>query len=498
VTTVPPDDPTAEGPDEPDADELETDLAGATADLDDETGEITPDSPPLTLPVVEALLDRRWPETKISPTLDRITALLDLLGNPQNAYPVIQIAGTNGKTSVSRMIDALLTRLGLRTGRLTSPHLQMVTERISVDGTPIDIERYLQTYADVAPYVDLVDAASRSTGGVDLSKFEVLTAMAFAAFADAPVDIGVIEVGLGGTWDATNVVDAKVAAITPIGIDHTDYLGDTLAEIAANKAGIIKPGAVAVIGPQPPEAMRVLLERAIEMEATVARFDSEFAVLSREFAVGGQRLELRGLGGIYPDVFLPLAGAHQAANACLALAAVEAFLGAGVGKQLDADAVQDGFAAVSSPGRLERVRTSPTILVDAAHNPHGAAALAAALAEEFAFTRLVGVLAVMADKDARGICEALVDTFDDVVVTVNSSPRSMPVDELVEVAEEVFGANRVHRSSRMDEAIGLAVDLAEAGTDRAAETGGAGSGVVVTGSVVSAGDGRSLAGLAPA
>ncbi len=479
-------------------DDTEADVSGATADLDDETGEITPAAPPLTLPVVEALLDRRWPETAISPTLQRITALLDLLGNPQQAYPVIQIAGTNGKTSVSRMIDALLSRLGLRTGRLTSPHLQLVTERISLDGMPIDTERYLDTYADVAPYIDLVDAASRAAGGVDLSKFEVLTAMAFAAFADTPVEIAVIEVGLGGTWDATNVVDAGVAAITPIGIDHTEYLGNTIEEIAGNKAGIIKPGAVAVIGAQEPEAMRVLLERAVEVDATVARFDSEFAVLDREFAVGGQRLNLRGLGGVYPDVFLPLAGAHQAANASLALAAVEAFFGAGVGKQLDTDAVQDGFAAVASPGRLERVRTSPTILVDAAHNPHGARALATALDEEFAFTRLVGVIAVMADKDAVGICEALVDTFDDVVVTVNSSPRSMPVDRLADIAEDVFGPRRVHRAARMDEAIALAVDLAEAGTERAAETGGAGSGVVITGSVVSAGDGRTLAGLAPA
>jgi dihydrofolate synthase/folylpolyglutamate synthase len=305
-------------------------------------------------------------------------------------------------------------------------------------------------------------------------------------------------VGLGGTWDATNVVDAGVAAITPIGIDHTEYLGESIEEIAGNKAGIIKPGAVAVIGAQEPDAMRVLLERAVEVDATVARFDSEFAVLDREFAVGGQRLNLRGLGGVYPDVFLPLAGAHQAANASLALAAVEAFFGAGVGKQLDTDAVQDGFAAVASPGRLERVRTSPTILVDAAHNPHGARALATALQEEFAFTRLVGVIAVMADKDAVGICEALVDTFDAVVVTANSSPRSMPVDRLTDIAEGVFGPGRVHRAARMDEAIALAVDLAEAGTDRAAESGGAGTGVVITGSVVSAGDGRTLAGLAPA
>ncbi len=472
----------------------ESDIIGATADLDDESGELMPDAPPLSLAVVESILDRRWPETRIEPTLTRISALLDLIGNPQDAYPVIQIAGTNGKTSVARMIDALLTRIGLRTGRFTSPHLQLVTERISVDGAPIDAERYIETYADLAPYVDLVDASSRARGGVDLSKFEVLTAMGFAAFADTPVDVGIVEVGLGGTWDSTNVVDAQIAAITPIGLDHTDYLGTTLPEIAGNKAGIIKPGAVAVIAAQDPVVMDVLLRRAVEVDATVARYDGEFRVLDRALAVGGQRLELQGLGGVYSDIFLPLSGAHQAENAALALAAVEVFFGAGAGKQLDAAAVQDGFAAVASPGRLERVRTSPTILVDAAHNPHGATALAAALAEEYSFTRLVGVLAVMADKDVLGILEALAGSFDEVVVTVNSSPRSMPVDQLAALAGEVFGEHRVQAADRMDHAIALAVDLAETGGDDPA---GTGSGVVITGSVVAAGDGRALAGLAP-
>ena len=300
--------------------------------------------------------------------------------------------------------------------------------------------------------------------------------------------------GLGGTWDSTNVVDAQIAAITPIGLDHTDYLGDTLAEIAANKAGIIKPGAVAVLAAQEPEVMDVLLRRAVEVDATVARYDGEFRVLDRALAVGGQRLALQGLGGVYQDIFLPLAGVHQAENAALALAAVEVFFGAGVGKQLDDAAVQDGFAAVASPGRLERVRTSPTILVDAAHNPHGAKALAAALAEEYSFTRLVGVLAVMADKDVLGILEALAGSFDEIVVTVNSSPRSMPVDQLAALAGEVFGEHRVQAADRMDHAIALAVDLAETGGE---DPSGAGSGVVITGSVVSAGDGRALAGLAP-
>ncbi|WP_090480991.1 bifunctional folylpolyglutamate synthase/dihydrofolate synthase [Nakamurella panacisegetis] len=457
---------------------------------------IVPDSPPLTLAAVEHLLNSRRAETQISPTIERMVALMDLIGNPQQAYPVIQVAGTNGKTSTARMIDALITRIGLRTGRFTSPHLQSVTERISIDGVPISPEQYVSAYSDIAPYVDLVDAASARTGGLALSKFEILTAMAFAAFAEAPVDVAVVEVGLGGTWDSTNVADAKIAVVTPIGLDHMDFLGDNVADIAKVKAGIIKPDAVAIVARQLPEAMDSILRRTVEVDVAVARQGSEFDVLERSFAVGGQRLSLQGLGGVYDDIFLPLAGEHQAGNASVALAAVEAFFGAGAGRALDLDAVQDGFAASASPGRLERVRTSPTVLVDAAHNPDGATALAAALAAEFSFARLVGVLAVMADKDAAGILTALADSFDEVVITVNSSHRSMPVADLRDLAVDIFGEEKVHTADRMDSAIALAVDLAESGAEPG--EGAAGTGVVVTGSVVSAGDGRSLAGLLPA
>lgn len=472
-------------------------IARATADLDDQapdgTTALVPDSPPLTLAYVESLLDTRRNEVQISPTLDRITALLDVLGNPQRSYPVILVAGTNGKSSTARMIDALLTRFGLRTGRFTSPHLQSVTERIALDGEPISADRYVQTYSDIAAFIDLVDQGSTRAGGVPLSKFEILTAMAYAVFADAPVDVAVVEVGLGGTWDSTNVADAAVAVITPVGIDHTEFLGSTLREIATNKAGIVKPDSVAIVGPQEPEAMTAILRRTVEVDAAVARFGSEFSVLDRSFAVGGQRLTLQGLGGVYEDVFLPLAGEHQSVNAALALAAVEAFFGAGASRQLDLGPVQDGFATATSPGRLERVRASPTILVDAAHNPHGAAALAAALTAEFSFARLVGVLAVLGDKDVRGILEALAGSFDEVVVTRNSSPRSMDPAELAALAEDVFGDGLVHVADRMDDAIALAVELAETDVDDVA-----GTGVVITGSVVSAGDGRALAGLAPA
>jgi|APThiThiocy_cv2_1041547.scaffolds.fasta_scaffold02010_4 dihydrofolate synthase/folylpolyglutamate synthase len=480
--------------DDSDAEDVDPALAAAaTADLDDDVSELIPNSPPLTLDAVEAVLNKRWPETRIAPTLDRIAALADLLGNPQRAYPVIHVAGTNGKTSVTRMIDSLLTAMGLTTGRFTSPHLQRVTERIALGGSPISDERYVETFGDIAPYIDMVDAASAAEGGVPLSKFEILTAMAFAAFADAPVDVGIVEVGLGGTWDSTNIVEPQVAVVTPIGIDHIDYLGPDLTSIAGNKAGIIKSGCTAIIGPQEPEAMDVLLRRAIETDVAVARYGSEFDVSERVSAVGGQLLTIQGLSGSYPEIFLPLYGEHQARNAATALAAVEAFLGAGTDKALDADTVRDGFANAASPGRLERVRTSPTLFIDAAHNPHGARALAAALASDFSFTRLVGVLAVMRDKDVRGVLEALADSFDEVVVTVNSSPRSMPVDELAEIARDVFGEHRVHTADRMDDAIALAVDLAEDDPENAA-----GAAVLVTGSVVSAGDGRALAGWEPA
>jgi len=445
---------------------------------------------PADLAGVEAELNTRWPETKLEPSVDRITALVDLLGSPHLSYPVVHIAGTNGKTSVARMVDSLLTALGLRTGRYTSPHLQSVTERVSIDGAPIDEQRYVDTYGDIAPYIAMVDA----TQPVPLSKFEVLTAMAFAAFADAPVDAAVIEVGMGGTWDATNVVDATVAAVTPIGLDHADYLGADVVGIAKEKAGIVKPGSIAVLANQPPEIMRALLVRCSAVDATVAREGMEFGVLSRDLAVGGQRLRLQGLGGVYEDIFLPLHGAHQGTNAALALAVVEAFLGAGASRRLDGDAIIEGFAAVRSPGRLERLRTAPTVFADAAHNPHGAGALATALRDEFAFRRLVGVVATMSDKDARGILGELEPVVGQVVVTRNSSPRSASVDTLARAAVDVFGADRVTVELRLDDAVESAIRIAEEIDDDQLS----GSGVVITGSVVTAGDARTLFGRDPA
>jgi dihydrofolate synthase/folylpolyglutamate synthase len=454
---------------------------------------------------VEHLLDQRWPETKLEPSTARISALLDLLGSPQRGYPSIHIAGTNGKTSVARIVDALLTALNRRTGRTTSPHLQSAVERISIDGKPITPAQYVATYREIEPFVQLVDQQSEAGvfggDGPRLSKFEVVTAMAFAAFADAPIDVAVVEVGLGGRWDATNVVNAPVAVITPIGVDHVNYLGDTIADIAAEKAGIITKQdddlvtteTVAVIGRQVPEAMEVLLAQAVRADAAVAREDSEFAVLGRQVAIGGQLLELQGLGGVYNDIFLPLHGEHQAHNAVVALAAVEAFFGAGAQRQLDIDAVRAGFAAVTSPGRLERMRNAPTVFIDAAHNPAGATALAEALGEEFDFRSLIGVVAVMADKDVDGILTALEPVFDQIVVTHNGSPRALDVEALALRAEERFGPERVITAATLPDAIETATAIVE--DDEAERLGG--SGIVITGSVVTAGAARTLFGRDP-
>jgi folylpolyglutamate synthase/dihydrofolate synthase len=436
-----------------------------------------------------AILSRR-PESSIEPTLDRIADLVSLLGDPQRAYAVIHITGTNGKTSMARMMDALLRARGLRTGRFTSPHLISMRERICIDGEPLDPARFVALYQEILPYAQLTDERL----GVPLSFFEVLTGMAFAAFADAPVDVAIVEVGLGGTWDATNVADGAVAVVGPVAIDHTRYLGDTVEEIAAEKAGIIKPGALAVLAQQSLPAAEVLLRRVSETGATAAREGIEFGVLEREIALGGQLLTLRGLNGVYPELFLPLFGEHQAGNAACALAAVEGFAGVaedGLGQRapLDVELVRQAFAGLRSPGRLEVLRRSPTVIVDAAHNPAGMAASMAALTEAFSFSRIVGVLAVSADKDVAGILDEMEPVLSDLIVTRNSTDRSMPVAELAELAQDIFGADRVQSAERMDDAIEMAVTLADDVPDPDVPGGG---GVFITGSVVTAGDARLL------
>ncbi|MCY7364538.1 MAG: bifunctional folylpolyglutamate synthase/dihydrofolate synthase [Frankiaceae bacterium] len=437
----------------------------------------------MTLQRVLADLATRYPaEDAMVPDLERITLLCDLLGSPNRAYPAIHLTGTNGKSSTARMIDALLQGFGLRPGRYTSPHLDSVTERITIDGQPISEERFVEAWDELKPYVELVDSRMPQP----MTFFEVLTGMAFAVFADAPVDVAVLEVGLGGAWDATNVVEAGTAVVLPIGLDHVPLLGTTVAEIATEKAGIIYPGATVVLAQQEPEAAEVLLRRAVEVGATVAREGLEFGVVSRTTAVGGQLLSLQGLSGRYDDIYLPLHGAHQAANAAAALAAVEAFLGGGDKGMLDADLVREGFARTTSPGRLEVVRTSPTVLLDAAHNAHGMTATVAALTDAFAFTHLVAVVAVLGDKDALAMLEVLEPAVAQVVVTQNGSPRAMPVDHLADLARDVFGEDRVQVEDALDDALSTAVGLADA------ESQYGGAGVLVTGSVVTVGEARTL------
>jgi dihydrofolate synthase / folylpolyglutamate synthase len=450
---------------------------------------------------VEREIFSRRPEHSVDLALDRMTDLVTLLGDPQRACPVIHITGTNGKTSTARMIDSLLRSRGLRTGRFTSPHLVSIRERICVDGAPVTPERFVEAYEEILPFVALVD----DRHPVAMSFFEVLTGMAFAIFADTPVDVMVLEVGVGGRLDCTNVADGAVAVITPVAIDHTRLLGHTIEEIAVEKAGIIKPGAIAVLAQQPMPAAEALLRRAAEVGAAVAREGVEFGVLSHEQAVGGQQLALRGLRGTYEDIFLPLFGAYQAGNAACALAAVEAFAGVATGsggsggsgeageagEALDGDLVREAFAKVSSPGRLEIIRRSPTIIIDASHNPAGVAATVAAVQETFTFSHLYGVFAASGDKDVAGMLSELEPLLDEIVVTRNSSDRSMDTEEVEEIAAEIFGEDRVTSADRLDDAIEAAVTLA----DEAGVAGLPGSGgVLVTGSVITAGDARKLLG----
>jgi dihydrofolate synthase/folylpolyglutamate synthase len=435
---------------------------------------------------IEAEIFGRRGEGHVHPTNERMQALVELLGDPQRNYRAIHLTGTNGKTSTARMIDELLRAFGVRTGRYTSPHLTSVTERIVVDGAPVSDRTFVEGYRELKPYLDVID----SRFDVPLSFFEIMTALGFSIFADTPIEVAVVEVGLGGAWDNTNVIDGEVAVVTPIGLDHTQYLGTSVVSIAAEKAGIIKPDAVAVLAAQPPDAAAELIRRATEVQAAVAREGLEFGVLERRVAVGGQFLSLQGLGGVYDEIFLPLHGAHQAQNAVCALAAVEAFFGAGAQGSLDLETVRGGFAGVRSPGRLEPIRSAPTILLDAAHNPAGMQATLAALAEAFQFRRIVAVVAMMGDKDVAGMLELLEPAVDELVVTQNSSERGLSADELAASAVPIFGAERVTVEARLDDAVETAVRLAEDTGDDVLS----GTGVLITGSVVTVGEARTLLG----
>ena len=446
---------------------------------------------------IEAEILSRAPEHRVQPSLERVEAVLDLLGNPERTYRVVHVTGTNGKTSTVRMIERLLAATGMRTGRFTSPHLATIRERIALDGEPIGEEGFIAAWEDVAPCIRLVDERSQSAGGPRLSFFEVLTVMALAAFADRPVDVAVVEVGLGGTWDSTNVVPSDVEVITPVGRDHCAWLGDSLEEIAANKAGIIKDGATLITAAQPAAVQAVIAAAAAEHGVVWRReLDPEedpgepgagiLRVVDRTPAVGGQMVVLATAAAVYEDVFVPLHGDYQARNALLALAAVEAVFG---GRALPAKVVEDGFASVTSPGRLEVLRSSPTVLVDAGHNPHGVSALVGAVEEVFDFRHLVAVVGVMADKDAEGILSVLEPVTDAVVVVPIDSPRAMDVEDLADIAREVYGADRVVVAEDLAGGVERAVSLSE-GFDAPLTA----SGVLIVGSVVLAARARALFG----
>lgn len=457
---------------------------------------------------VEAEILARAPEHKVQPSLERVELALDYLGNPQKTFKAVHITGTNGKTSTSRMVERLAAATGMRTGRFTSPHLHTIRERIALDGEPISAEGFIAAWEDVAPVIELVDAHSAKNGGPRMSFFEVLTVMAYVVFADYPVDVAIVEVGMGGRWDATNVLDQATAVITPIGRDHERWLGSTIGEIAYEKSGIIKPGATVIAAAQPEEAQAQILQAVADNRALLrqdvsgyvsfdARMDLEaeslarenggLAVASRQFAVGGQMLTLVTAAAVYEDVFLPLHGQYQAHNALLALAAAESLFG---GRALPAQIVENAFAQVTSPGRLEVVRTSPTVLVDAAHNPHGVSALRTALEESFPLKHLVLVYAAMADKDVEGVLSELEPICEAVVCVPMDSPRAMELDDLVEIADDVFGSDRVRSATNLVDAVDLAAQLAESSDDPLPA-----SGVLILGSVVLAAQARELFGL---
>ena len=429
---------------------------------------------------IAAALNKRWPENQIEPSLDRILALVDALGSPHLTYPTIHIAGTNGKTSTARMIDQLLANLGYRVGRYTSPHLESFTERISIKGEPISDLEMIKTYEDIHLYLDLIDSRQPHP----ISYFEALTAMAFVAFAEHPVDIAVIEAGMGGQWDATNVISSQVSVMTPIGLDHMEYLGNTVEAIAQTKAGIFKPESNVVLAAQSAQVAKVLLAQVAKVSAQPFRQGVEFSLKNRALAVGGQLLSIKGVHGDYDEIFLPLYGDHQGNNAAIALAAVEVFAGV----KLDTELVQDAFSKVSSPGRCEIVYKDPTVIIDAAHNPHGVSAIANTLNAEFDFELVVGVVAVLADKDVAGILKNLATTLDYLVITENGSNRAMNKDELAKIASQYFKAEQIEIIGDMNSAITYAIEkvaLFNQVNDGVAA-------VVITGSVATAGMARSI------
>ena len=407
---------------------------------------------------VEDALLARVPENKIRPRLEPTARLAELLGDPQKAYRVIHVTGTNGKTSTSRFIERLLREHGLRTGRFTSPHLVKLNERMSLDGEPVSDERLYNVWTEIEPIVGLVDAELEAGGEDALTFFEVLAVLGFAIFADAPVDVLVLEVGMGGEWDSTNVADGDVAVFTPISLDHMDRLGETIEEIAKTKAGIIKPGAIVLTSAQPPAAMKVLMERAATVGEKFLAFGEDFGVSNITLNKLGQTVSVRAVAGEYEDLNLPVHGEYQAENSALAVAAVEAFLGGGAQRIMD-DVVRASFADFSSPGRLQIVNRDPLTILDAAHNEDGARSLVKALKESFGSPYAVGVVSILAEKNARALLQILDDSFVEFIITQSESARAIPAEDLAELAREIFGADRVHVQANPQWALAEAAKL---------------------------------------
>ncbi len=430
--------------------------------------------------VYAALLTRQG-ERWVQPRIERTRRVLDLLGDPQHAYRVVHVTGTNGKTSTSRLVESIVRAHGLRTGLFTSPHLERFTERIMIDGEPVADAAIADAWDELAPLVDLVDAELAAIGDAPLTFFELLTVLAFVCFADAPVDVAIVEVGMGGSWDSTNTADGDVAVFAPIDIDHADRLGNTIAEIATVKAGIIKPGAAAVSAAQDPAATAVLRAAAAAREATLALQDEAFGLSDQRLAVGGQQISVRGLAGTYDQLYLPLYGAHQGRNAALAIAAVEALIGAGT-QPIAPEVLADGLAQVTSPGRLQLVGIGPTVLVDSAHNPHGARALVNALGESFDFDEWGIVLGAFGDKDVAGIATTLAPVAAHVFATAPDSDRAEAPDTIADLVESTGTPVTVHRHL---------ADAADAARAWAAESGR--RAVVIAGSVILAGEALQLA-----
>jgi dihydrofolate synthase/folylpolyglutamate synthase len=401
-----------------------------------------------------------------APTLDRIRALVELLGSPQESYPEIHLTGTNGKTSAARMTSALLEASGLSVGTYTSPHLEEVNERLVWNGQPVDdatLARLLSGIADIEAH--LRDRPSY---------FEILTAGAFSWFSDVAVDVAVVEVGVGGTWDATNVVDGRIAAVTNVSVDHVEYLGPTREQIATDKAGIIKPGSTLVLG----EADPALVPRFLDRGATdVFIRDDSFGVTANRPAHGGRVADLFTPSARYDGVYVPLHGAYQADNAAVALTAAECFLGRPVSEEVVADA----FRAVRSPGRLEVLGHQPLVLLDGAHNVAGAHALQAALTEEFPESPRTLVIGLLREKEPHEMLEALDAKHAELLLCCRPpSPRALDPAVVAAAGADVgVDPARIETFDTVDDAVARA----RAVTDDDAQ-------IVVTGSLYTVGAAR--------